>query len=58
MKDFLIGFAIGFGLWFLLAWIPQFARSWINAIRFRIARKKAKPGDKWIFEDKKKEGKK
>lgn len=50
MKDFLIGFLIGFAIWFALAWLPQFVISGINAIRFRIARKKADDCDKWIFE--------
>ena len=46
MKYFLIGLAV----WFVLAWLPQFIRSWINGIRFKIAKKKAKPRYKWIYE--------
>lgn len=46
MKYFLIGLAV----WFALAWLPQFVRSWINKIRFSIAKKRAGEDDKWAFE--------
>ncbi|MBQ5930004.1 MAG: hypothetical protein IIX02_04350 [Clostridia bacterium] len=46
MKYFLIGFAV----YFAVAWLPQFARCWINGIRYKIGKKKAKPCDKWAYE--------
>ena len=45
MKYFLIAFAI----WFTAAWFPQFVKGWINVIRFKLAKRKAKKDDKWIY---------
>lgn len=46
MKYFLIALAI----WFMAAWFPQFVISWIGKIRFKLAKRKAKKDDKWIYE--------
>lgn len=45
MKYFLIGLAI----WFGLAWLPQFIKSWIADIRFWWKRKHYKGDDAWVY---------
>lgn len=46
MKYFLIGFAV----WFALAWLPQFIKSWFVDISLWWKRKHANEDDKWIYE--------
>ena len=43
-------FLIGFGIWFMLAWFPQFVRAWIIDIRLLWKRKHANRDEKWIYE--------
>lgn len=49
IKSFLIGFAITFGLYFLIAWVPWFMRDWINQIKYKRAKKKSDENNEWIF---------
>lgn len=46
MKYFLIGFAI----WFAIAWLPQFVKSWITDWKIKRAKKRANPNDAWKYE--------
>ena len=46
MKYFLIGFAI----WFMLGWFPQFVKAWLLEIRYKLEKRKASRDDKWIYE--------
>ena len=45
MKSFLIYFAI----YLAIAWLPQFAKSWIVNIRLWWKRKHCKSNDKWVY---------
>ena len=46
MKYFLIGFAI----WLVVAWLPHFIKSWINAFKFRMEAKRANSNNCWMYE--------
>lgn len=42
-------FLIGFGVWFLLAWFPQFVKAWIIQAKIKREKKKASENDKWMY---------
>ena len=40
---------IGFLIWFAVAWLPQFIKSWIVDIRLWWKRKHDKGQDNWVY---------
>lgn len=40
---------IGLGVWFLLAWFPQFVKAWIIQAKIKREKKKASENDKWMY---------
>ncbi len=40
---------IGFGVWFLVAWFPQFVKAWIIQAKIKREKKKASENDKWMY---------
>ena len=46
MKYFLIGLSI----WFALAWLPAFIKSWATGIRIWWAKKRASRDEQWMYE--------
>ena len=46
MKIFLVVLAV----WFTLAWMPLFVKSWAMGIRMKWKKKRAKRHEKWMYE--------
>lgn len=40
---------IGFGVWLLVAWLPQFVKAWIIQAKIKREKKKASENDKWMY---------
>lgn len=49
MTSFLLALAIGFTLYFGIAWLPQFVRCWIAKGKYKRAKKNASEEDEWIY---------